>query len=136
MARPPSNQPTDRELEILKILWETGPAELGQLRSSLQKNRPVATTTVATMLKVMLGKRLVQRRDGSGGYLWSARVSRKAAASRLTGKLLEHVFDGSAQRLVAHLFEEGKLNDRDRGEIRRLLDVHERSTDSRKGAKS
>ncbi|MFI5457515.1 MAG: BlaI/MecI/CopY family transcriptional regulator [Isosphaerales bacterium] len=136
MARPPSNQPTDGEMEILKILWETGPAELGQIRSALQQHRSVATTTVATMLKVMMGKKLVQRRDGHACYLWSARVTRKAAASGLIGKLLDHVFDGSAQRLVAHLLEEGKFNDRDRVEIRRLLEVYDRPTESRKGAKS
>ncbi|MGO9463470.1 MAG: BlaI/MecI/CopY family transcriptional regulator [Isosphaeraceae bacterium] len=136
MARPPSIQPTDGEMEILKVLWETGPAELGRIKSALERQRPVATTTVATMLKVMLGKKLVERREGPRGYLWSARVTRKVAASRLIGKLLDHVFDGSAQGLVAHLLEEGKLTDRDRGEIRRLLDGSAPLGDSRKEAKS
>jgi predicted transcriptional regulator len=136
MARPPSSQPTDGEIKILKILWQIGPAELGQIRSALQAHRPVASTTVATMLKVMLGKGLVQRLEGREGYRWSARVSRRAAASALISKLLDHVFDGSAQRLVAHLLEEGKLSIRDRGEIRRLLELDERSVDSQRGAKS
>ena len=52
MARPPSKQPADGELEILKILWETGPAGLGQIHTVLQERRGVATTTVATMLKM------------------------------------------------------------------------------------
>ncbi len=113
----------------------TGPAELGQVKSALQRQRPVATTTVATMLKVMLGKKLVERHEGPRGYRWSARVTRKAAASRLIGKLLNHVFDGSAQRLVAHLVQDGTLSDRDRDEIRRLLEDPDRSTASRKEAK-
>jgi BlaI family transcriptional regulator, penicillinase repressor len=136
MARPPSIQPTDGEMELLKILWETGPAEFGRIRSALQQHRPVAATTVATMLKVMLGKNLVERREGPRGYLWSARITRKAAASRLVRKLLDHLFDGSAQRLVAHLLQEGKFNDQDRDEIRRLLEGHDQSTDSREGPKS
>jgi predicted transcriptional regulator len=56
MARPPSLQPTDGEMEILKVLWAIGPAELGRIRATVQERRPVATTTIATMLKVMLGK--------------------------------------------------------------------------------
>ena len=72
MARPPSTQPTDGELEILKILWETGPAGLGQVHDVLRKRRGVAVTTVATMLKMMLAKDLVQREDGPRGYLWTA----------------------------------------------------------------
>jgi BlaI family transcriptional regulator, penicillinase repressor len=129
MARPPSTQPTDGEMEILKVLWKTGPAELGQVRAELQKQRPVALTTVATMLKVMLGKKLVKRSDGPRGYLWSARVSRAAAARSLVRKLLDHAFDGSAQRLVAHLLQEGGLNERDRDEIRRLLEAHDAGTE-------
>ena len=87
MARPPSKQPTDGELEILKILWEAGPAGLGQIHTVLQERRGVAITTVATMLKMMLAKELVERGDGPRGYLWKARVSRKATVSGLIGKL-------------------------------------------------
>ena len=49
----------------------------------MQKQRPVATTTIATMFKVMLGKKLVKRSDGKRGYVWSARVSH-ARARRAT----------------------------------------------------
>ena len=137
MARPPSKQPTDGELEILKILWETGPAGLGQIHTALHERRGVAITTVATMLKMMLAKELVQRDDGPRGYLWSAGVSRKAAVSGLLGKLLQHVFDGSARRLVAHLIEEGELDDRERDEILEILkatkDKEKKPTPKKKG---
>jgi predicted transcriptional regulator len=121
MARPSSSQPTDGELEILQVLWEEGPTELGTICAALRRRRSVATTTVATMLKVMLAKKLVKRTQGDRGYLWSARVSRQAAASGLLGKLLDRLFHGSAGRLVAHLLEDGQLSDQDRDEIRRLL---------------
>jgi BlaI family penicillinase repressor len=139
MARPPSKQPTDGELEILKILWEIGPTGLGQIHNVLQERRGVATTTVATMLKMMLAKSLVQREDGPRGYLWSARVSRKAAVSGLLGKLVQHVFDGSARRLVTHLIQEGDLDDRERAEILDLLktqsDKEQKPAPRKKGAK-
>ena len=110
-------------MEILKVLWAIGPAELGRIREQLQKQRPVATTTIATMLKVMLGKKLVKRSDGKRGYVWSARASRTRTASELVRKVLDHVFDGSAGRLVAHLLEETELDPRDRDEIRKLLEA-------------
>jgi BlaI family penicillinase repressor len=121
MARRASEQPTDGELEILKVLWEIGPAGLGPIHSALRERKEVAITTVATMLKMMLAKNLVRREDGPRGYAYSARVSRKAAASGLVGKLLQHVFDGSARRLVAHLIEEGQLDDSEREELRSIL---------------
>jgi BlaI family penicillinase repressor len=124
MARPPSPQPTDAELEILKALWERGPSGLGPVHAEIRGRRSVALTTIATTLKTMLAKGLVTRRDGPRGYVWSAVASRGSTATGLLGKLVNHVFDGSARRLVAHLIQEGALDDRDRDEIRGLLEAH------------
>jgi predicted transcriptional regulator len=121
MPRHASDQPTDGELEILKLLWELGPAELKQIYAGLQSQRKVATTTVATMLTVMLAKGLVKRKSGPRGYLWSAAVSRDAAASGLVGKLVDRLFDGSSQRLVAHLIEAGTLTPAQQNEIKSLI---------------
>ena len=76
MARAASKQPTDGELEILKILWDSGPAGLGQIHLVLHDRRGVAITTVATMLKMMLAKELVERGNGPRGYLWKAQIGR------------------------------------------------------------
>jgi len=123
MARPPSTQPTDGELEILNVLWEIEPAGVGRIHEALNARRSVALTTVATMLKTMLAKGLARREDGPKGFAYSAEVSREEAASGLVGKLLSHVFDGSARRLVSHLLSEGTLDDRARREVLELLNV-------------
>ena len=125
MARPASTQPTEGELEILKVLWDQGPCGLKQVCDGVEADRPVATTTVATMLKLMQDK-------GSGGAGRGRRprgarstrrvVSRQAASTGLVRRLIDMVFDGSARRLVAHMLENEKLSERDRAEIRRLLD--------------
>jgi len=122
MARPLSSHPTDGELEILNILWEHGPSPLGEICSALRETRPLATTTVATMLKLMLDKQLVKKSEGEKGYVWSARLTRQSAKKSFVRKLLDRAFDGSAQHLVAHLFEAGHLSEKDREEIRKLLD--------------
>jgi predicted transcriptional regulator len=114
-------------LQILKLLWDAGPSELGRICASLNEERKVATTTVATttvatMLKVMLEKGLVERKQGERGYQWTAKVSRQSAESGLTNKLIERLFDGSARRLVAHLIEEGQLSAADRREIQEMLE--------------
>ena len=126
MARPPSSEPTQRELEILQVLWEANATELGTICAALRRRRPVATSTVATMLGVMLDKRLVRRTKGPRGYRWSARVTRKRAATGLLSNLIDRAFDGSAGRLVAHLLEDSKLSGDDLDEIRRLLEEHRR----------
>ena len=127
MPRPPADRPTDAELDILAILWEQGPCELGAVHAALNQHRKVALTTVATMLTLMLGKRLVTRKKGKRNYLWSARVSRDAAAQGMVRRLLDRVFDGSAHQLVAHLLEHEQLSEADRKEIFALLASARRS---------
>ncbi|MFO1020067.1 MAG: BlaI/MecI/CopY family transcriptional regulator [Planctomycetales bacterium] len=122
MPRPPTPHPTDGELEILHVLWDLGSAPLSEICSTLRRQRPVATTTVATMLKLMEEKQLVKKSQGEKTYLWAARISRQSATRGFVRKLLDRAFDGSAQRLVAHLLQEGQLSAKERAELRKLLD--------------
>lgn len=123
MARPPSTHPTDGELEFLQVLWKSGPSSLGEICTAVRRRRPIATTTVATILKVMLEKKLVRRKRTPQGYLWSAKTTRQNAATSMVRKLVDSVFDGSAQRLVAHLLESDQLSDAERKELRRWIDA-------------
>lgn len=133
MPRPASPHPTDGELEILRVLWDRGPVALSELCESLRRERDVATTTVATMLRVMLDKRLVKRKRAARGHQWSAGVTQLAAAKSMVGKLVDNIFDGSAGRLVAHLVEAGQISPKELAELRDLIDANKAS---RKGAKS
>lgn len=121
MARPTSKQPTDGEMEILQALWRLGSTGLGDLCGELRKHRAVATTTVATRLKIMLDKGLVHRVQGPSGYLWSANKSLDEARSSLLGGVIERVFEGSAQNLVLHLLDHGQLGKKDLEEIQSLF---------------
>jgi predicted transcriptional regulator len=87
------------------------------------------------MLRVMLDKRLVRRKQAGRAAEWSAAVSRDAAARSMVGKLVDGIFDGSAGLLVAHLVEGGKLSAEELAELRQMIDSSDKKT-SRKGAKS
>jgi len=128
MARPPRPYPTDAALEILKVLWELGPSTLGEVCEAIQKNRPVAKTTIATTLGVMLSKGLVKRRRGRSVYIWSAKIDEQKTARQVARRLVDQVFDGSARQLVAHLIDSGDLSERDLVVIRRLMDEYIRSS--------
>lgn len=125
MARNSSTHPTDTELEILQLLWDSGPCSLSDLCALIRKTRPVATTTVSTMLKVMQDKKLVMRQagdPGTRGATWKAKVNRKQAARGFVSKVVDRIFEGSAQQLVAHIISDRKLSESDRKAIQKLLD--------------
>ncbi|MAT71780.1 MAG: transcriptional regulator [Planctomycetaceae bacterium] len=121
MPRPPSDQPTDGELEILHVLWDAGPSSLSSICETLRQRREVATTTVATMLRLMSDKRLVKRTGSGRGATWAAVPSREKTERRIVARLVDRVFDGAADRLVAHLVEGGSLSDRQLAELQSLL---------------
>lgn len=122
MARPPSPHPTDGELEILRVLWTAGPSSLSTICEHLRTERDVATTTVATMLRVMLDKKLVKRTGAGRGALWSAAITQKSAARGMVRKLVEGVFEGSAHRLATHLVEGGALTPKQLKELKLLIE--------------
>ena len=126
MARLPGQHPTDREMEILQVLWDRQDASLGEIREVLSKDRPVAATTIASMLKIMSDKGQVER---TPARRWKAIVTRSSAGQGLLDRLLNTVFDGSAQRLVAHLVESHTLSPDEIKELKALLEHHsKRST--------
>lgn len=122
MPRPASTQPTDGELDILRALWAAGPTSLSALCEALRKEREVAVTTVATMLRVMSDKGLVRRTGSGRGATWSAAVSQEKTERGMVSRLVDRVFDGAADRLVAHLVEGGALSDEQLAELRAMLD--------------
>ncbi len=140
MARPASVHPTDGELEILRVLWANGPTALSTLCETLRQQREVATTTIATMLRVMSEKGLVKRLGSGRGAQWAATITQKRTAKKMVGKLVDHVFDGSADLLAAHLVEGGQLSAQQLAELRDLIDQRSPAESSakktaKKGAK-
>ncbi len=121
MPRPVNEYPTDGELEILHVLWSAGPSALSALCEAIRVNRDVAATTVATMLRVMSDKGLVKRTGSGRGATWVATVSQQKTERGMVRKLVDRVFDGAADRVVAHLVEGGQLTDAQLAELRRLL---------------
>lgn len=119
MARRASQEPTERELEILRVLWDAGSAGLADICQALRRERDVATTTVATVLNVMRGKRLVER---TADRRWRPLVSRRATSTSMMRRLMDQLFDGSARRMVAQLLETGRLKPDDVAELRQLID--------------
>ena len=118
MTRRSTQKPTERELEILRILWDAGSESLSGICAALRQDRDVATTTVATVLKIMHGKRLVER---TAERRWRATVSRQATSTNMVRRLIDQLFDGSARRMMAQLLEAGRLKPEEIASLRQLL---------------
>lgn len=122
MARRANQHPTERELDILQVLWARESGTLGEICEALCRDREVAKTTVATILKLMEDKNLVER---TPDRRWKAAVSRTSTRTQIVKGLMDKLFDGSAGRLVAHVLKAGSLSASDLEELQRLLEETE-----------
>jgi BlaI family transcriptional regulator, penicillinase repressor len=112
---------TDRELDVMAVLWELEEATVAEVQARLPD--PLAYTTVLTVLRTLEEKGHVDHREGSGrAYVYRPLVERAAAGSSALGRLVDRVFAGSPELLLTQLVSERDLSDEELERMRRLLD--------------
>ena len=107
--KPRSAQLTPLELEIMKVLWQTGAATVQTVQGQLPAERPLASTTVQTMLNVLHRKKKVKRTLKDRAYWYRPVLTRQKAVTQALGDMVERFFGGSADSLVLSLFESRHL---------------------------
>ena len=120
MPRNRSEHLTPLELEIMKVLWESGPASVQTVQQHLEGSR--AYTTVQTMLNVLHRKGKVTRVLEEKAYLYRPAVSRSQAIGSALGDLVDRMFGGSAESLVMSLVETKRLTPAKLAKLQKLLE--------------
>lgn len=122
MPTPGTSQPTEVELQILRILWDLGPSPVRDIHARLQAAKDTNYSTTVKMLSVMLQKKLVTRTEDQRPHIYRATVSRAAAGKRMVRNLIDRVYDGSATSLVLQALSSRKPSPEEIDEVRRFLD--------------
>ena len=110
-------EPTERELQILKVLWEREEATVREVYEQLRVHLPVVQNTVQAFLRIMEDKGLVSHTTRGRSFVYRAELPRDATNENLLSGLLEGVFDGALDALVASAFA---LKPPSKGELERL----------------
>jgi len=95
--------PPPLELECLDVLWRVGESNVRTVQEALAGRRPLAYTTVMTMLERLARKQLVTRRKTGRHFVYSPEVDRDTVRHRALRQLLDSLFDGSRTALVGFL---------------------------------
>lgn len=111
---------TPLELDIMKVLWEIGPANVQAVQERL-KGRELAYTTVQTMLNILHRKGRVKRQLKERAYVYRPVLSRQKAVAQAVGDVLERFFGGSADSLVLNLVEARRLTPEKLARIQELV---------------
>ena len=119
MPRKPSTTFTDRELEIMRIVWSMNEASAKQIQERLPGNRHY--NSVMTIIRVLERKNHLTHREDGRAHVYRAAVDPVRARTRVLKHLLKQVFSGSATSLVLNLVEAGDLTVADLEAIRRKM---------------
>lgn len=106
---------TDRELDIMSVLWERGPSTAGEVKECLEDD--LAYNTVLSMLRILEDKGHVGHTEEGRAHRYFPKVDREEAGASAVGRLVDKIFGGSAELLLSHLMRNPKL---DATELRRL----------------
>jgi len=113
------------ELEIMKSLWQLGRGSIREIQEELPSKKRAAYTTVQTIISRLEEKNTVRRVKKIGNaYIYEPLISRLEAQRDYVAELLD-LFGDSAQPLMAHLVETGKLNLADIREMEKMLNEQE-----------
>lgn len=105
------------QLAIMRILWERGEASAREIHGALYEERGLAPTTIATMLRKMEHKGVVEHRAQGRQFIYRAGIAESDVREGMVGDLVERLFCGDSAALIHYLFEAGKL---DTGELEEL----------------
>ena len=111
---------TDREADVMQVLWDHGPSVVAEVRDRL--GDPLAYTTVLTILRTLESKGYVQHQEEGRVHRYSAVAQKQAARKSALRHLTQKLFEGSSELLLAHLVSDRKLSPRQLKRLRELLE--------------
>lgn len=112
----------ETEMEVLNHVWELGEASVSDVRDKVLETREIAYTTIMTVMKNLADKKYLKYRKQGLSYIYSAAIQPEDVRYNLVDRLVDKVFHGSPKDLVQALVENEKLSEKERNEIKQLID--------------
>ena len=119
-------KPTEKELQILQILWEKEPCTVREVHESLYPNDETGYTTSLKLIQIMYEKGMLEREKKGKTHIYSCLVKKDDAQQQIVGKLLNTVFKGSAANLVMQVLGQSESSPDELNEIRKMIDEIEK----------
>jgi predicted transcriptional regulator len=110
---------TKLELELMQVIWRFGSSTVSAVQAEL--TRPLAYTTVQTMLNILERKGKLRRELRGRAYVYSARVTKAKAIGNSVRDLINRMFGGSSEELVMSLLKNGEIDAKRLAELTHLF---------------
>jgi predicted transcriptional regulator len=119
-------RPTDRELDILSVLWRRGPSTVREVHGALGGDGAAGYTTTLKLMQIMHEKGLLTRDESARSHVYKAAAAEGVTQGGLVRDLIDRAFDGSAEKLVLRALSSGRIAKEELAAIRSLVEQLER----------
>ena len=127
MARPPAKELTERELEVMHVLWNRGESTVAEVRDALAAaGLDRAYTTIATLVRILTDKQFLIQTNEERPFSYRPARSYEEVSQKLLGELIERVFRGSRELLLVRLMEQKTLTPKERDLLEEILRQREK----------
>src|SRR3954469_14030033 len=120
--RTPTSTLTRQELAIMKVVWTLERATVRDVFDQLRASRPVACTTVLTMMKILEQKGYVTKTRDERAFVYRPARPRQQVIGGMVREFVDRVFDGASRPMLLHLVRQTKLSDKDRKALLRAIE--------------
>ena len=110
----------------MKVVWRRDEATVRDVYEALQETRPVAYTTVMTMMRILQEKGYLTKATNDRAHVYRPAKPSQQVIGGMVRDFLDRVFDGASDALLVHLARDNKLTAKQRRIVRQLLDEKER----------
>jgi predicted transcriptional regulator len=120
--RTPHPTLTPQELAIMKVVWRLDKATVRDVYEALRDKRPIAYTTVMTMMKILEDKGYLKKVLVDRAHVYRPAQKRQQVVGAMVRDFLDRVFDGAPADLLVHLAKDNKLTDKQRRIVKQLIE--------------
>lgn len=106
----------------MKVVWRVETPTVRAVYEALRKTRPIAYTTVMTMMNVLEDKGYLQKRSSGRAHVYTPTKPRHQVVGAMVRDFVDRVFDGASASLLLHLAKDARLTERQRKAVQRIIE--------------
>lgn len=124
MGRPTAKELTERELEVMHVFWKEGALTAAEAREKLAEDGiDRAYVTIANLVRILVDKGYLEATNDARPFIYKPLRSFKDVSHSFLGDLLNRVFAGSREKMLAQLFSgRKKLTAAERALLEQVLE--------------
>jgi predicted transcriptional regulator len=125
MARKKVAGPTEKELQILSILWSHGPSTVRNINKVMNQDESTGYTTTLKLMQIMYEKGLLKRNESAKTHIYTSAHSEAKVQEEVVDSLLDRVFAGSTEKLILRALSSKKVSASELANIKKMVNQKE-----------